>query len=98
MIRRLIKVGIVAALVIGGYFAVTFVQVWAATGATPPGRPQAIIVLGAAQYNGRPSPVLKARLDHAAELYEAKIAPVVVLTGGGAPATSSPRRRRRPAT
>lgn len=42
----------------------------------------AIVVLGAAQYNGRPSPVLKARLDHAADLYRAKLAPVVVVTGG----------------
>jgi uncharacterized SAM-binding protein YcdF (DUF218 family) len=42
----------------------------------------AIVVLGAAQYNGRPSPVLKARLDHAIELYRAGLAPVVVVTGG----------------
>ena len=42
----------------------------------------AIVVLGAAQYNGRPSPVLKARLDHALELYRAGLAPVVVVTGG----------------
>jgi uncharacterized SAM-binding protein YcdF (DUF218 family) len=44
----------------------------------------AIVVLGAAQYNGRPSPVLKARLDHAAELYRARFAPRVVVTGGTA--------------
>lgn len=42
----------------------------------------AIVVLGAAQYDGRPSPVLEARLDHALILYEARLAPVVVLTGG----------------
>ncbi len=42
----------------------------------------AIVVLGAAQYNGRPSPVLKARLDHAVELYRAGLAPAVVVTGG----------------
>ena len=42
----------------------------------------AIVVLGAAQYNGRPSPVLKARLDHALELYRAGLAPFVVVTGG----------------
>lgn len=42
----------------------------------------AIVVLGAAQYNGRPSPVLKARLDHAIELYRAGLAPMVVVTGG----------------
>ncbi|HMU62818.1 MAG TPA: YdcF family protein, partial [Gemmatimonadales bacterium] len=42
----------------------------------------AIIVLGAAQYNGKPSPVLKARLDHAAQLYADSVAPIIVLTGG----------------
>ncbi len=42
----------------------------------------AIVVLGAAQYNGRPSPVLRARLDHALILYRAGLAPTVVVTGG----------------
>ena len=42
----------------------------------------AIVVLGAAQYNGRPSPVLRARLDHARELYMAGLAPRIVVTGG----------------
>ena len=43
---------------------------------------QAIVVLGAAQYGGRPSPVFAARLDHAADLYARGLAPVVVVTGG----------------
>jgi uncharacterized SAM-binding protein YcdF (DUF218 family) len=42
----------------------------------------AIAVLGAAQYNGHPSPVLRARLDHAATLYLRGVAPVVLVTGG----------------
>lgn len=42
----------------------------------------AIVVLGAAQYNGRPSPVFRARLDHAAALYQRGLAPVVLVTGG----------------
>jgi uncharacterized SAM-binding protein YcdF (DUF218 family) len=42
----------------------------------------AIIVLGAAQYNGRPSPVLRARLDHAFGLYREGYAPIIVVTGG----------------
>jgi uncharacterized SAM-binding protein YcdF (DUF218 family) len=42
----------------------------------------AIIVLGAAQYNGRPSPVLRARLDHAITLYREGFAPLIVVTGG----------------
>jgi uncharacterized SAM-binding protein YcdF (DUF218 family) len=41
-----------------------------------------ILVLGAAEYRGRPSPVLKARLDHALELYSRKLAPRVMTTGG----------------
>ena len=42
----------------------------------------AIVVLGAAQYNGRPSPVFRARLNHAAALYQRGLAPVVLVTGG----------------
>ncbi|HYK82076.1 MAG TPA: YdcF family protein [Gemmatimonadales bacterium] len=42
----------------------------------------AIAVLGAAQYNGHPSPVFRARLDHAAALYQRGLAPVVLVTGG----------------
>lgn len=42
----------------------------------------AIVVLGAAQYNGRPSPVLRARLDHALQLYREGFAPRIVVTGG----------------
>ena len=42
----------------------------------------AIVVLGAAQYNGRPSPVLRARLDHAIALYSEGYAPIIVVTGG----------------
>jgi uncharacterized SAM-binding protein YcdF (DUF218 family) len=42
----------------------------------------AIVVLGAAQYVGRPSPVLRARLDHAVDLWRRKLAPVIIVTGG----------------
>ena len=44
----------------------------------------AIVVLGAAQYAGRPSPVLEARLDHAIRLYRRGIAPRLIFTGGRA--------------
>ena len=43
----------------------------------------AIVVFGAAEYSGRPSPVLHARLDHAVSLYNKQIAPVVITLGGG---------------
>ena len=42
----------------------------------------AILVLGAAEYRGRPSPVLRARLDHALTLYKKKMAPILITTGG----------------
>jgi len=42
----------------------------------------AIVVMGAAQYNGRPSPVLRARLDHAIALWQRGLAPRMLLTGG----------------
>ncbi len=42
----------------------------------------AIVVLGAAQYNGRPSPVLRARLNHALRLYRDGLAPRIIVTGG----------------
>ncbi len=44
----------------------------------------AIVVFGAAEYSGHPSPVLKARLDHAFDLYQHHIAAVVITTGGAA--------------
>ncbi len=44
----------------------------------------AIVVFGAAEYAGRPSPVFRARLDHAFDLYQRGVAPVVITTGGSA--------------
>ncbi|HZO20367.1 MAG TPA: YdcF family protein [Gemmatimonadaceae bacterium] len=45
-------------------------------------RADAIVVLGAAQYVGRPSPVLRARVDHAVALWKRGLAPTLILTGG----------------
>jgi uncharacterized SAM-binding protein YcdF (DUF218 family) len=51
---------------------------------------ESIVVLGAAQYDGRPSPVLKARLDHAMDLWDRHLAGVLIFTGGrGAGDTTS---------
>jgi uncharacterized SAM-binding protein YcdF (DUF218 family) len=44
----------------------------------------AIVVFGAAEYSGRPSPVLRARLDHALAVFHRGVAPVVITTGGAA--------------
>ncbi|MCP3913120.1 MAG: YdcF family protein [Actinomycetia bacterium] len=65
------------------YLVVTFGQVWLASRADDARPSQAIIVMGAAQYDGEPSPVLRARLDQAAGLYRDGFAPIVVVTGGG---------------
>jgi uncharacterized SAM-binding protein YcdF (DUF218 family) len=67
------------------YLGVTFAQVWTASRRDQARPVQAIVVLGAAQYNGRPSPVLQARLDHAFDLWRAGRADVVVVTGGRQP-------------
>jgi uncharacterized SAM-binding protein YcdF (DUF218 family) len=45
-------------------------------------RSDMIIVMGAAEYRGKPSPVLRARLDHALDLYRARYAPLILTTGG----------------
>ena len=71
-----------ALLVVVLYVGATFVEVWSASHTDGRRPSQAILVLGAAQYNGRPSPVLKARLDHALALYRAGLAPLVIVTGG----------------
>jgi uncharacterized SAM-binding protein YcdF (DUF218 family) len=64
------------------YVAASFGQVWWASTQDAARPAEAIVVLGAAQYNGRPSPVFAARLDHAVTLYQADLAPVIVVTGG----------------
>lgn len=82
MLRRLLKLLLALVGLAVLYLGVTFVQVWLAARHDDRSPASAIVVLGAAQWNGKPSPVLAARLDHAAELYRAKVAPVIVVVGG----------------
>lgn len=63
-------------------YTVAFVLVLAAAQLDERNPADAIVVLGAAQYNGRPSPVLRARLDHALELWNERLASAIVVTGG----------------
>jgi len=77
-----VRVAAVVVAVLVSYVLVTFVQVWHASHQDDARRAQAIIVLGAAQFDGRPSAVLSARLDHAADLYKRGLAPLIVVTGG----------------
>jgi uncharacterized SAM-binding protein YcdF (DUF218 family) len=64
------------------YFAVTTVLVARAMGRDERPRVDAIVVLGAAQYDGRPSAIYRARLEHALDLYSGGVAPLLVFTGG----------------
>jgi uncharacterized SAM-binding protein YcdF (DUF218 family) len=64
------------------YVGGTFLQVYRASHHDGARKSDAIIVLGAAQYDGQPSPVLRDRLDHALQLYREGYAPTIVLTGG----------------
>lgn len=80
--RRAVAVSFILLVLAVLGWAVVVVAV-AVQGARDQARPaDAIVVLGAAQYNGRPSPVFRARLDHAATLYQRGLAPVVLVTGG----------------
>lgn len=80
--RRIVRgLGLLLLLTLS-YLAVTFLQVWRASSRDDRARSDAIVVLGAAQYDGRPSPVLEARLRHALDLYERGLAPRIVVTGG----------------
>ncbi len=69
-----------AVLLAGWISLLAAIVVWSTRGAED--RADAIVVLGAAQYGGRPSRVLSARLDHALGLWQRARAPRVVLTGG----------------
>lgn len=80
--RRVVKW---TAIVVIAYFAFTFVQVWWASTRDDRGPTEAIIVLGAAQYDGEPSPVLRARLDHAHALWAEGVAETILVTGGRQP-------------
>lgn len=86
-IRMLLTSFILTVLVFwGGWMAA--VLLWSTFDQARPA--QAIVVLGAAQYDGHPSPVLRARLDHAVDLWNHHMAQIVILTGGmGAGDTTS---------
>jgi len=66
------------------FFGITGSRIVQAAGETPKSKADVIVVFGAAEYVGRPSPVFKARLDHAYELFQKGMAPVVITTGGSA--------------
>lgn len=79
---RNIAVGLFVAVFL--YLGFTTAQVFAANDWDHSGNADAALVLGAAQYNGRPSDAFKGRLDTAYELYESGVVPLLVVTGGAA--------------
>jgi uncharacterized SAM-binding protein YcdF (DUF218 family) len=78
---RLLAVGLVGVVLVGAWVSY---RIWDVGNRDQRERVDAIVVLGAAQYNGRPSAILKARLDHAIGLYDDGLAPYLVVTGGKA--------------
>jgi uncharacterized SAM-binding protein YcdF (DUF218 family) len=82
--RRVLRMLLAAGLiVIVGWFVWLYGQIhfYATHDQARPA--DAIVVFGAAEYDGRPSPVLRARLDHALALYRERLAPLVITLGGG---------------
>jgi uncharacterized SAM-binding protein YcdF (DUF218 family) len=85
--RRVLTIIVVAVFVLWAMSAAA-VLVWSSRDEAQPA--QVIVVLGAAQYAGKPSPVLRARLDHALDLWDRRLASLLILTGGtGAGDTTS---------
>lgn len=79
IVRRILTIGVVTVFCLWLISAVA-VLVWSSRDEARPA--QAIVVLGAAQYAGKPSPVLRARLDHALDLWNRHLASLLILTGG----------------
>lgn len=79
LFARLVIAGLIAGIAIGGYAAY---RIWDQGNRDEQTPADAIVVMGAAQYDGRPSPVFAARLDHAIALYHDGVAPRLIVTGG----------------
>jgi uncharacterized SAM-binding protein YcdF (DUF218 family) len=75
-----VPLNVFAVLLLGWILSVAGVVLWGKRDTTVPS--DAIVVLGAAQYVGRPSPVLRSRLDHAHALWQRQLAERLILTGG----------------
>jgi uncharacterized SAM-binding protein YcdF (DUF218 family) len=82
--RWWLRLLILAAVVVLAFLVITAARIVQAASQQEAPHADAIVVFGAAEYSGRPSPVLKARLDHALDLFHQGVAPVVITTGGAA--------------
>jgi len=81
MLWRLLRLVLVALALVVGYLAVTAVQVWLTSRHSEARAEQAAVVMGAAQYDGLPSPDLAGRLQEADDLWRRRLAPLIVVTG-----------------
>ncbi|MEI8068810.1 MAG: YdcF family protein [Actinomycetota bacterium] len=81
------RAGTISVLVLAGfmYVCLNIVQVWSVGRSSGAREVDAIVVMGVAQYDGRPSPQLQARLDHVLTLWKEGVAKLVVTTGGNQP-------------
>jgi uncharacterized SAM-binding protein YcdF (DUF218 family) len=82
--RWWLRLLIAAVLVVIAWVAIVAVEIIQTASLEELHTADAIVVFGAAEYSGHPSPVLRARLDHAFELFQRGLAPVVITTGGAA--------------
>jgi uncharacterized SAM-binding protein YcdF (DUF218 family) len=78
------RVAALALLLALAWFAGMFVQIAKQSGRDEARKADVIVVFGAAQYYGRPSPIYRARLDHAYTLFERGLAPLIITSGGKA--------------
>lgn len=85
MVRDLLRLGLFAGVGVALVTAYTIARIWQQGDVDEARHAGAVVVLGAAQYDGRPSQVFQARLDHAAALYNQGLAPWFVVTGGKRP-------------
>jgi uncharacterized SAM-binding protein YcdF (DUF218 family) len=69
-------------IVVEAFYGITCIRIVRDSGKHDRGPADALVVFGAAEYAGKPSPVYRARLDHAFQLFESGVAPVVITTGG----------------
>lgn len=82
MRRLLPRAILLGAVFVAAYLGWVMYQIWRQSIVDEARAADVIIVLGAAEYRGRPSPVLRARLEHALELYRQGLAPRILTTGG----------------
>ncbi|MBC7924059.1 MAG: YdcF family protein [Bryobacteraceae bacterium] len=82
MLRLLWRILLIPCLVVVLYLSVIAVQIQQQSTLDEAREADVIVIMGAAEYRGKPSPVLKARIDHALTLWRRKLAPRILTTGG----------------